>query len=75
MPEYLILAEVTQGNIAEMYTTLKNMEKKKKKYTILLEFCYFLIIFPELELLGNVKADITADTPNIYWVSGNQDTT
>lgn len=74
MPEYLIFAEATQRNIAEIYTTLKNMENKKK-YTILPEFSYFLIIFPELELLGNAKADITADIPNIYWVSGNQDTT
>lgn len=47
-----------------MYTTSKNIENKIK-YTILLEFGYFLIIFPRLELLGNAKADITADIPNI----------
>lgn len=55
-----------------MYTTFKNMENKIK-YIILFEFGYFLIIFSKLELLGNAKADITADIPNIYWVSGNWD--
>lgn len=45
MPEYLILAEVTQGNIAEMYTTLKNMEKKKKNTQFYLSFVTFSLYF------------------------------
>lgn len=39
--------------------------ENKMEYTNLLQFGYFLIIFSKPELLGNTKADITADIPNI----------
>lgn len=39
-------------------TNPKNMENYIK-YKILLEFVCFLITFPKLEILGNVKRNIT----------------
>lgn len=44
MPEYLIFAEATQGNIAEIYTTLKNMENKKNTQ-FYLSFLTFSLYF------------------------------